>query len=113
MLRPHRHRRARDRALHLRPSPVDKGCMAKAAIELTGVRASYGKFVALDDLSFSVRPGEVFGLLGPNGAGKSTTVDICCGLRRPDAGTAKVLGLDVTSATRKVRARIGVVPQDS
>ena len=87
--------------------------MQKAAIALAGVRVSYRRFVALDDLSFTVQPGEVFGLLGPNGAGKSTTVDICCGLLRPNAGSVKVLGLDVASATRKVRASIGVVPQDS
>src|SRR5439155_21032873 len=69
--------------------------------------------VALDALDFSVRPGEIFGLLGPNGAGKSTTVDVCCGLQRPQRGTVKVLGLDVATSTRKVRAAIGVVPQDS
>jgi ABC-type multidrug transport system ATPase subunit len=87
--------------------------MSKAAIRLAGVRVAYGRFVALDDLTIEVRPGEIFGLLGPNGAGKSTTVDVCCGLRRTDRGVAEVLGMDVAASTRKVRAQIGVVPQDS
>jgi len=87
--------------------------MTDAAIALAGVRASYGRLVALEDLDISVRRGEIFGLLGPNGAGKSTTVDVCCGLLRPDRGTVHVLGLDVANASREVRASIGVVPQDS
>ena len=87
--------------------------MTRPAIALAGVSVSYGSRVALDAVDFSVRPGEIFGLLGPNGAGKSTTVDVCCGLRRPQRGTVKVLGLDVATSTRKVRAAIGVVPQDS
>jgi len=87
--------------------------MSKPAIALSGVSVSYGRRVALDGVDFTVRPGEIFGLLGPNGAGKSTTVDVCCGLRRPGQGSVKVLGLDVATATKKVRASIGVVPQDS
>src|SRR4051812_20767930 len=99
--------------VHRRRRAADEGRMSKAAIELKNVRVSFGHLVALDGVSFSVQPGEIFGLLGPNGAGKSTTVDVCCGLRRPQAGSVSVLGLDVANATRKVRGNIGVVPQES
>jgi len=62
------------------------------AIELHGVRKTYGRTVAVDDLSFAVRPGEVTGFVGPNGSGKSTTMRVVLGLDRPDAGTALVGG---------------------
>ena len=82
-------------------------------IQLTDVRVTFGKLVALKGLSLSVATGEIVGLLGPNGAGKTTTVDVCCGLRIPDGGTARVLGADAVKAPREVRSKIGVVPQDS
>ena len=56
-------------------------------IEVSGLRKTYGSLVAVEDVSFSVRRGEIFGILGPNGAGKTTTVESIAGLRRPDAGT--------------------------
>jgi ABC-2 type transport system ATP-binding protein len=68
---------------------------------------------ALDDLSFEVAPGTVFGLLGPNGAGKSTTVKILTTLARPDAGSAQVAGAHVLREPARVRASIGVVAQRS
>jgi ABC-2 type transport system ATP-binding protein len=68
---------------------------------------------ALDGLSLSIAPGEVFGLLGPNGAGKSTTIKILTTLTRPDSGTATVAGHDVLRAPQRVRASIGVVAQKS
>lgn len=82
-------------------------------IQLTDVRVSFGPVVALNGLSLSVGAGEIVGLLGPNGAGKTTAVDVCCGLRVPDAGTAQVLGADAVRSPREVRAKIGMVPQDS
>ena len=82
-------------------------------VELTDVRVAFGKLVALEGLSLSVGPGEIVGLLGPNGAGKTTTIDVCCGLRVPDAGVARVLGADAVRSPREVRSKIGVVPQDS
>jgi ABC-type multidrug transport system ATPase subunit len=82
-------------------------------IQLIDIRVTFGKLVALKGLSLSVAAGEIVGLLGPNGAGKTTTVDVCCGLRVPDGGTARVLGVDVVKSPREVRSRIGVVPQDS
>jgi ABC-2 type transport system ATP-binding protein len=83
------------------------------AIVVSGLTVRYGTRLAVDGLDLRVGRGEVVGLLGPNGAGKTTTVDVCCGLRRPDAGTAHVLGLDARAAGAELRRRIGVVPQES
>ena len=83
------------------------------AVQLTDVRVTFGGLVALKGLSLSVAAGEIVGLLGPNGAGKTTTIDVCCGLRVPDAGSARVLGADAVASPRAVRSKIGVVPQDS
>src|ERR1017187_1523366 len=66
----------------------------QAAVEITHLRKTYGDVVAVDDLSLSVAEGEIFGILGPNGAGKTTTVECVLGLRAPDAGSIRVLGLD-------------------
>ncbi len=82
-------------------------------VQLTNVRVAFGDLVALKDLSLRVAAGEIVGLLGPNGAGKTTAVDVCCGLRVPDGGTARVLGADAATSPRTVRSKIGVVPQDS
>jgi ABC-2 type transport system ATP-binding protein len=67
---------------------------SKPAVEVRGLRKVYGGYVAVDDVSLSVADGEIFGILGPNGAGKTTTVECVIGLRIPDAGTIRVLGLD-------------------
>ena len=79
-------------------------------LTLTNLRKSFGSIVAVDDLSLSVRRGELFGLLGPNGAGKSTTVSLSVGLLAPDAGQVRIEGLgDPVEPT--VRQRIGVATQ--
>ncbi len=83
-----------------------------AAIEITGVRKSYGKTLALDGVDFSIRRGEFFGLLGPNGAGKSTLINLIAGLIRLDAGGITVLGHDTVRDWRSARKNIGVVPQE-
>ena len=83
-----------------------------AVIEAKGLVKAYGAVRAVDGLDLSVRKGTVFSLLGPNGAGKTTTVEILEGLCRPTAGTARVLGHDVGRDYRKIRARVGVLPQD-
>jgi ABC-2 type transport system ATP-binding protein len=80
------------------------------AIELRGLTKRFGNTVALDHVDLAVRPGIVFGFLGRNGAGKTTALRILSGLARPTAGTAYVLGHDVTRATDAVRARIGFLP---
>jgi ABC-2 type transport system ATP-binding protein len=78
-------------------------------IVLDSLRKSFGAITAVDGLSLSIEPGEVFGLLGPNGAGKSTTIAMTVGLLRPDAGSVRIDGGDPADAA--VRARIGVAPQ--
>ena len=77
------------------------------------LRKTYGRVVAVDDLSFDVEAGEIFGILGPNGAGKTTTVECVQGLRRPDGGTIRVLGLDPTTQAAQLQQRIGSQLQDS
>jgi ABC-2 type transport system ATP-binding protein len=84
-----------------------------AVITVDRLQKSYGRTVAVDDLSFSVERGEIFGILGPNGAGKTTTVECVQGLRRADAGTIRVLGLDPRTEAAELRQRIGSQLQDS
>ena len=85
---------------------------ASPAIEVAGLSKRYGAVRALDGLSMTVEPGEVFGLLGPNGAGKTTTVEILEGYRRPDAGEVRVLDLDPWHEGPRLRPKIGVMLQD-
>ncbi len=82
-------------------------------IEVQGLTKRFGSLVAVDDVSFSVRRGEIFGLLGKNGAGKTTTVEILEGYQSPDAGTVKVLGVEPKDGGRLWKDRIGLVLQDS
>jgi ABC-2 type transport system ATP-binding protein len=82
------------------------------AIETLKLRKTYGALTAIDDLTFDVAPGEIFGLLGPNGAGKSTTLRILITLLRPTGGRAVVLGHDVVKQPEAVRRLIGYVPQE-
>jgi ABC-2 type transport system ATP-binding protein len=77
-------------------------------IEVSGLRKTYGRTVAVDELSFDVQPGEIFGLLGPNGAGKTTTMECVAGLRTPDRGVISVLGLDPVRQRQTLQNRIGV-----
>ena len=77
-------------------------------ITADGLIKRYGALVAVDEVSFSVESGEVFGMLGPNGAGKTTTMEMLEGLRMPDGGSATVLGSDVVRDARAIKARIGV-----
>lgn len=81
------------------------------AVEVEGLTKYFGRFCAVDRISFRVRPGEIFGFLGPNGAGKSTTIRILCGLLKPSGGRAMVGGLDVAVAAEEVRANIGYMSQ--
>lgn len=84
-----------------------------AVITVKNLRKSYGHLLAVDDLSFDVEEGEIFGILGPNGAGKTTTVECVQGLRHPDGGAIEVLGLDPTTHAMKLRQRVGSQLQDS
>jgi ABC-2 type transport system ATP-binding protein len=89
------------------------GAAGDAVIRVDGLRKVYGDLVAVDGITFDVRPGEVFGLLGPNGAGKTTTVEVLEGLRKPDGGSVSVLGLDVARDSAQVKPRIGVSLQNA
>jgi ABC-2 type transport system ATP-binding protein len=82
-------------------------------IQVSGVRKTYGKTVAVDEVSFEVNDGEIFGLIGPNGAGKTTTMECIEGLRTPDRGTISVLGLDPIRDVYKLQNRIGVQLQQA
>jgi len=81
------------------------------AIEVAGLTKKFGDFVAVDNVSFEVRRGEIFGFLGPNGAGKTTTIRMLLGLLTPSGGSAKVVGFDVVKETEAVRKRIGYMSQ--
>ncbi|MGC5308472.1 ABC transporter ATP-binding protein [Micromonospora zamorensis] len=84
-----------------------------SVIEVTHLRKRYGDLVAVQDVSFTVEAGEIFGVLGPNGAGKTTTVECVAGLRVPDGGGASVLGLDPRRDAAQLRQRVGVQLQES
>ena len=81
------------------------------AIEVRQLTRRFGAFTAVDDLSFEVRQGEIFGFLGSNGAGKSTTIRMLCGLLRPTSGSARVGGIDVGRDPERVKRRIGYMSQ--
>ena len=80
------------------------------AIEVHNVSKSYGKVKALDDVSFSVGKGEVFGLIGPDGAGKTSMYRILCTLLLPEGGSAAVDGFDVVKQMKDIRRRVGYMP---
>src|SRR5215469_3536254 len=80
----------------------------RPAVEVAHLRKTYGTLVAVDDVSFSVAEGEIFGILGPNGAGKTTAIECAIGLRQPDAGTIRLLGLDPRADRDKVHEIVGV-----
>jgi len=82
-------------------SPIDP------VIEVAGIRKRFGPVTAVDGVSFTVGAGEVFGVVGSNGAGKTTTLECILGLRRPDAGTVRVLGLDPAVQGEQLRLRVG------
>ncbi|MFQ5797473.1 MAG: ABC transporter ATP-binding protein, partial [Bacteroidota bacterium] len=85
--------------------------MSESAISVSDLSKRFGKFVAVDRVSFHVRKGEIYGFLGPNGAGKSTTIRMLCGLTVPTSGTAVVAGYDVGREPEKVKERIGYMSQ--
>lgn len=84
-----------------------------AIVQVNGLRKVYGTTVAVADVSFEVRSGEIFGMVGPNGAGKTTTIECLEGLRKPDQGTIRVLGMDPQQDGRALRACVGMQLQQS
>jgi len=87
--------------------------MSRTVIDVSSMRKTYGKTVAVSDVSFTVNDGEIFGLIGPNGAGKTTTMECVEGIRRTDSGTISVLGLDPVRDTYSLQERIGVQLQQA
>ncbi len=83
------------------------------AIEVSNLTKRYGEVLAVNDVSFSVKKGELFGFLGPNGAGKTTTINMLTGLARLDAGTINIDGIDCTRNHKAAQHLIGVVPDES
>ena len=86
--------------------------MAEYIVRVENLVKKFGKLVAVDDISFNVTPGEMFGFLGPNGAGKTTTINILCTLSKPTSGQAFINGFDVVRQQSQVRQSIGLVFQD-
>ena len=94
------------RSRELRPALAAPG--GRPAVEVAHLRKTYGTLAAVDDVSFTVAEGEIFGILGPNGAGKTTAIECVIGLRQPDAGTVRLLGLDPRTDRDKIREITGV-----
>jgi len=83
------------------------------AIEVLGLTKEFGQLVAVDDISFQVEKGEVFGFLGPNGAGKTTTIRILTGLTKPTKGKVKIFDYDIEKETIEAKKQMGIVPESS
>jgi len=102
--------------LQIEPSifllPMSELDTSETMIEVEGLSKYYGDFIAVEDLTFSIRKGEVVAFLGPNGAGKSTTMKMLTGYLAPSSGTAKVCGLEVANNRSIVANRIGYLPEN-
>ena len=85
----------------------------ESIVQVEGLHKVYGPTIAVDEVSFEVHPGEIFGMVGPNGAGKTTTIECLEGLRQPDAGTIRVLGLDPRREGQSLCMRVGMQLQQS
>lgn len=82
-----------------------------AAVETHDLTCTFGDFIAVDHLTISINQGSIYGFLGPNGSGKSTTIRMLCGLLTPSFGSGTILGLDVTKAAEKIKAKFGYMSQ--
>ncbi|NMD44674.1 MAG: ABC transporter ATP-binding protein [Clostridiales bacterium] len=82
-------------------------------VRVTNLKKLYGSFTAVDDVSFQIKKGEIFGFLGPNGAGKTSTINMIIGLSRPTAGEVEVGGVDVRQQTKKAQTIMGIVSDES
>ncbi len=95
------------------PSRAMDSMTVQPVIQVSGIRKAYARTIAVEDVSFEVRQGEIFGLIGPNGAGKTTTMECVEGLRAPDRGIISVLGLDPSTHVYALQDRIGVQLQEA
>src|SRR5512135_3569696 len=84
---------------------------SQPVIKVQGLTKRFGDFIAVNNVSFEVQPGEVVGYLGPNGSGKTTTIRMLCGLSQPTAGAVEVLGVDVVRNPEGVKPFIGYMSQ--
>jgi ABC-2 type transport system ATP-binding protein len=91
--------------------PAADGQGSSPVVDVRGLTRRFGRLVAVDRVSFEIRPGEIFALIGPNGAGKSTLMKMLTTMLPPSAGSASIAGFDVARQPQKVRERIGYVPQ--
>lgn len=82
------------------------------AIEVSNLKKVYGDLVAVNNISFNIKKGEVFAFLGPNGAGKTTTVEMIESIRKPNAGKIKILGRDISKSFNSIKDKIGILPQE-
>ena len=82
-------------------------------VNVTNLKKTYGDFTAVDNISFEIQQGEIFGFLGPNGAGKTSTINMMIGLSRPTAGEIMIDGIDARKQTKKAQAVMGIVPDES
>jgi len=87
--------------------------MLETVLETRNLTKQYGDLTAVDDLSLEIHTGEIFGFLGPNGAGKTTSINMMCGLLKPDAGQVFIHGKPVAGGDPEIRARVGVAPQET
>ncbi|MBN1784618.1 MAG: ATP-binding cassette domain-containing protein, partial [Candidatus Bathyarchaeota archaeon] len=83
------------------------------AVEVTNLTKHFNGLVAVDNISFDLKKGELFGFLGPNGAGKTTTIRMLTGVIKPDSGSASIFGYDVVKQGLKTRQLMGIVPEMS
>jgi len=105
-------KRMRPRPAPTRAAPLpQRPRSAGPVVEIRGLVKRFGAFTAVDDVSFSFAPGEIFGLLGPNGSGKSTMIRMLCGILPPSAGEARIAGIDVARSPEAVRGRVGYMSQ--
>ncbi|MBN1786607.1 MAG: ABC transporter ATP-binding protein, partial [Candidatus Methanofastidiosa archaeon] len=81
------------------------------AIQAQGLKKAFGNINAVDDVSFDVKKGEIFGFLGPNGAGKTTTIRMLTGILPPDSGHIEIEGIDIVKDGMHAKAKIGVIPE--
>src|SRR5512143_248715 len=86
--------------------------MSSVVLQVEGLTKRYGAVLAVKNLSLAVNEGEVFGFLGPNGAGKTTSINMLCGLLKPDAGRVLIHDQPITNGDAKLRVRVGVCPQN-
>ncbi len=94
------------------PQPVPVPEMALPVLACSGLGKRFGARQAVDDVGFTIAPGETYGLLGPNGAGKTTTISMVCGILARDAGEVRIQGRELTPGSTAVKGAIGYVPQD-